>query len=199
MSPLKLCSLEVNASLLTTVQRLALAMWPHLTPGWAMCWHELDVSVCLSPLSFLAPTQPCPAFPPPSLWLSVYTDCLLGVRGKSPRLLFQCQHLWRAVTGPEPPGMTDATVRLLSAHTSLPQRDWRREHFPADSVQANLWDSVWFPGSLTCGPPSTSPSPECLLKMQMTGLYPQPPELISRSGGWESALLNITPENYFAH
>lgn len=93
MSPLKLCSLEVNASLLTTVQWLALAMWPHLTPGWAMCWHELDVSVCLSPLSFLAPTQPCPAFPPPSLWLSVYTDCLLGVRGKSPRLLFQCQHL----------------------------------------------------------------------------------------------------------
>lgn len=30
----------------------------------------------------------------------------------------------------------------------------------------------------------------------MIGLYPRLTELISGGGGWKSALLNITPENY---
>lgn len=51
MPALKEFSLEVKVSLLTTVYWQVLAMWPHLTPGWAMSWHSLDAGFCPAPLS----------------------------------------------------------------------------------------------------------------------------------------------------
>lgn len=84
----KRSSLEVSASVLTTIHGLTRPCGPCLTPGWALQWHSLDVRICLAPSQLPGSQEKSPpslsSVQPPSLWPSVDNDSLLEVGGEVP-------------------------------------------------------------------------------------------------------------------